>query len=330
MKCFLFVIPLICYGFTALGVIQDSVVPQMDQVYSLDFGKKVNQKQKESIELAVRNRDKKLRVMTYNMLYNEKAAEDKLPEIHRWDCRKSKLFAYLTYADVDLIGSQELQEDQVEDVMSVLSDVYGYCGEKTRENEGRTDINAIFYKKSRLELIETKMVPYSDAHFQNAFTFCCFRDKLLDKKIIVLNTKLTWGDVERRCTEAGELNKFSTLYSSDQPIILLGDFNTFPFLQHMRNIFLDGDFIEMVLAGSNLNDAKKVSVLGHFGPMCSITNSKSTLQPFIGPELTGFILDHIYVNHLVKVFTHGIDTAKVDGEFPSDHFPVISDLFFFE
>ena len=44
----------------------------------------------------------------------------------------------------------------------------------------------------------------------------------------------------------------------------------------------------------------------------------------------GFVLDLILVNDQVEVFTHGIDTAKVNGEFPSDHFPVIADIAFKE
>ena len=97
---------------------------------------------------------------------------------------------------------------------------------------------------------------------------------------------------------------------------------------HQRNVFLDGDYVEQALIGKNLKDAKIKSAFGHFGPLCSINNSKETLEPFIGPELVGFLLDHIYVNDQVNVFTHGIDTAKVNGEFPSDHFPVIADAGF--
>ncbi len=310
------------------GSVNESILPLIDAAYSQDFGKKVNELQRESIRRASENQDSKLRVMTYNMLYNVREAEDKLPPRLRWDYRKPRLQEYLSVAKADIIGSQELQKDQVQDVMSLLGPGYGYYGMKTRENEGRSDVNAIFYNKERLELLDSKTIPYRDDHYENAFTFCCFRDKIQDKKFLVLNTKLTWGDAERRLAEATQLNDFSRQLSFEQPIIVLGDFNTFPFLQHDRNIFLDGDHIERVLAGKNLKDAKNEATFGHFGPLCSITNSKETLAPFVGPELPGFILDHIYVNDRIEVFIHGIDIARVDGEFPSDHFPVIAELFF--
>ena len=73
-------------------------------------------------------------------------------------------------------------------------------------------------------------------------------------------------------------------------------------------------------------DARSKSTFGHFGPLCSITNSRKTLKPFVGPDLPGFVLDHIFVNGQVEVLTHGIDVAKVDGQYPSDHFPVVCDL----
>ena len=326
MSHFLILFALATISLPLFCSIDESALLLMDAIYTQDFGKKVNERQRASMRYATQNQDKKLRVMTYNMLYNVKEAEDKLPLKHRWDYRRPRLLEYLSFANADIIGSQELQEDQVEEIMNFLGSSYGYYGKKTRENEGRSDINAIFFKKNRVELIESKTIPYNDDHYENAFVYCYFRDKLQDKKFVVINTKLTWGDVERRLAEATQLNQFSNLLSSEEPIIILGDFNTFPFTQHERNMFFDGDHIEQVLAGKNLKDARIKSAFGHFGPICSITNSKETLEPFTGPQLSGFILDHIFINDHIEVFTHGIDTAKVEGEFPSDHFPVIADL----
>jgi endonuclease/exonuclease/phosphatase family metal-dependent hydrolase len=315
-------------SFSLFSNVEKSELISMNDVYNQDFEKKANKVQKEAMQYAMHHQDQKLRVMTYNMLYNAKDAEDKLLPKHRWDCRKPRLIEYLTFAQADIICSQELQEDQVQEVIDGLGSNYGCYGEKTRQNEGRSDTNAIFFNKNRVELIGAKTISYNDDHYENAFTCCYFRDKLLDKTFIVTNTKLTWGNVERRLAEATQLNQFASHESQKEPVILLGDFNTYPCIQHKRNLFLDGWHIEKVLAGKNFQDAKQKSIFGHYGPFCSITNSETTLEPFVGPKLTGFILDHIFVNEWVDVFTHGIDTAKVNGEFPSDHFPVIADIYF--
>jgi endonuclease/exonuclease/phosphatase family metal-dependent hydrolase len=302
----------------------------MDQVYGQDFGKKVNLKQKESIQNVIQHQNQKLRVMTYNMLYNKKSAEALLPEKHQWNARKPRLLEYLFFAMADIIGSQELQEDQIQEVMSALENNYAYYGIKTRLNEGRSDTNAIFFNPKRLELIESKTISYENRVGDNAFTYCRFKDKVTNKSFYVMNTKLTWGNTERRLAEASQLTEFANSLPSDEPILVIGDFNLFPFTEHKNNLFFDGIFIEKVLTEYNLEDARNKSIFGYFGPLCSITNSKKNLAPFVGPELIGFILDHILVNDRVEVFSHGIDVARVNGEFPSDHFPVIADVFFKE
>lgn len=317
-------------SFQLLGKVDESCLPQMDMIYSQDFGKKVNTRQKESMQNAVQHQYQKLRVMTYNMLYNEKSAEALLPEKHQWNARKPRLLEYLTFAKADVIGSQELQEDQLHEVMSTLGNDYNYYGEKTRVNEGRTDTNAIFFNPKRLELIDSKTILYENRVGGNAFTYCRFKDKILNSFFSVINTKLTWGDTERRLAEASQLSQFANLLPSAEPILVIGDFNLFPFMEHKNSLFFDGTYIEKVLTEHNLKDAKNNSIFGHFGPLCSITNSKKNLAPFVGPELVGFILDHIFANDRIEVLTHGIDTARVNGEFPSDHFPVIADVFFKE
>lgn len=289
--------------------INDSILPYMGIASSSNL---------EEVELHLLQ-NHKLRVMTYNMLYNLKEAEDKLPLNQRWEYRKPRLLQYLAFAEADIIGSQELQEDQLHEIMECLGSRYRCCGEKTRENEGRSDINAIFFNKHRLTLVESQTVRYIDLCYQNAFTFCKFIDNLTGNKFVVVNTKLTWGDVNRRLSEAIQLGRFSELFSSEEAIVILGDFNTVPFISNR---------IEQALCGREFKDARKRAIFGHFGPFYSVAGV-AALKPFFGSRLPFFILDHIFVNDRVVVLTHGIDPAKVDDEFPSDHFPVITDLMFF-
>ena len=317
--CFLFSVPL-------FAAVDDSILPFMDGVYTLNVSKKLNSKQREMIESGAQRQSQKLRVMSYNMLYNAKEAEDKLPLKHRWDCRKLRMSQYVAYAKADIIGAQELQDDQVREVAKFLGAGYSWYGKKTRENEGRTDTNAIFFNTNRLELLDSQTVAYSDPQGQNAFTHCRFRDKVTNKHFSVLNTKLTWADTERRLAEATQLYEYASHLPTEEAVLLTGDFNTFPFTQHQHNPFLDGEYVQKVLTGSVFKDAQTGAIFGHCGPTCTITNAQDTLEPFAGAQLSGFILDHIFVNDRVTVLVQGIDTAKVWGEYPSDHFPVIADI----
>lgn len=328
MKFFLGLLVLGWFFFPLLGKVEFSILPEMEEIYHKDLGKRVNRFQKLLIHQAREHENEKLRVITYNMLYNLPDAEAKLPAKHRWEERKVRLKDYVLFAKADIIGSQELQEDQVKDLMNFVSDDYDYYGEKIRENEGRGDINAIFYKKGRFELLkgETRLFPHEV--YQNGFTICHFKDRVTDRDFIVVNTKLSFGDAERRIDEALQLLDFVKSSPQDVPILLTGDLNTFPCIQHQRNPFLDGDYTLKILESTTLKHARSQSIFGHFGPLCSLTTSKFTLKPFAGPQLTGFIFDHIFVNPFIEVLTHGIDVAKVNGEFPSDHFPVVVDIFF--
>ncbi|MFI5343872.1 MAG: endonuclease/exonuclease/phosphatase family protein [Chlamydiales bacterium] len=318
-----YIIVLISLSFQLYGIVEDSILPLMETVYSQCCGVGNNTNLKDWKQYAIQNQQKKLRIMTFNMLYNVKNAEDKLPLKHRWLYRKPRLLEYLAHTKADIICSQELQEDQVEELMDFLGRNYSYYGLKTRGNEGRTDTNAIFFNAYRFDLMDAKTIPYNDPG-GNAFTYCYFRDRLLNKNFIVVNTKLSWGissgAMKKRFSEATQLNQFTSLLSADEPILVMGDFNI------LR--FFDEESIIKVLTKNNLKDAKTQSIFGHFGPFCSITNSSIIFTPFTGPELKGYILDRIFVNELVWVLTHAIDTAKVNGEFPSDHFPVIADIFF--
>lgn len=311
----------IAISFQLFSEVQNSHIPLMDSLYSQNF-RIYNNSQDACTQYALQHQNEKLRIMTFNMLYNAQDAEDKLPIQHRWSHRKSRLFEYLNYANADIIGSQELQEDQVAEVINALGPTYSYYGLKTREIDGRSDTNAVFFNACRFELVKAETIFYEPKG--NGFTCCYFKDKLLDKNLIVINTKLSWGitgkAMEKRSSEAIKLSEFIKPLSDHDAILLLGDFNTI--------YFLDGKSIVKTLTENNLMDSENVSIFRHFGPYCSINNSRIFFTPFTGPELNGFILDRIFVNDYFYVLAHAIDIAKVNGEYPSDHFPVIADVFF--
>ncbi len=292
---------LLCF-FSVYGDVADSIIPQLNQLkHEAGNGPA-------------------LRIMTYNMLYNVANAERKLPEKHRWPQRMYRLAEYLQFSCPDLIGSQELQERQIQDLMALIGNVYACYGEKTREKEGRTDTNAIFYNPYRLQLVEGITVPFGNQTGGNAFTYCTFYDRYAHRTMSVVNFKLTygltWEPIKKRKLEAVQLAQFVNRLPQDHLIIVLGDFNIIP--------FLDGEAIPQILAKAFLQDSRNLTSLV-FGPACSSTNS-IFLTPFTGPEITGLIPDRIFVKNNGRVLSCGIDPGRVDGEFPSDHLPVIIDM----
>jgi mRNA deadenylase 3'-5' endonuclease subunit Ccr4 len=85
------------------GTVEQSIAPFIDTIYSNDY-RIININQKEWLQCAAQNQHKKVRVMTFNMLYNEMIAEAKLPLKHQWPFRKTRLLEYLDYINADIIG----------------------------------------------------------------------------------------------------------------------------------------------------------------------------------------------------------------------------------
>ena len=58
----------------------------------------------------------------------------------------------------------------------------------------------------------------------------------------------------------------------------------------------------------------------------SYTNKPYKKKSFLGTGTPGIILDHIYVTDDISALAVATDPATIDGEFPSDHMPVLADL----
>ncbi len=327
---------LFCSSLTAH--VQNSILPLMDRLFVRNLEGKINEVQKEKIKEVLPYLDERLRVVSFNMLFNVPEAERELEVENRWEKRAPRLVEYLCYAEADIIGSQELQKDQLDYVVSKLGRGYAYYGRGMKgEEEG--DIGAIFYKKDRVRLVEGKTYFFSDTPEKpgpgpfgscNTFTVCRFIDLKTGKPFLVINTHLAFGNIERRRYEAELLREFVCQLDPAAPLLVTGDFNTFPFRQDLDLPFYDGDEIVAVLEDSPLKDGMTQALLGHFGLIDSSNFCQVQKRPFCSRGTPGVILDHIFVNKHVKVVSHGIDPAKVDGYFTSDHFPVIADVVFGE
>ena len=100
------------------------------------------------------------------------------------------------------------------------------------------------------------------------------------------------------------------------PFVVAGDFNLLP--------KLNGEATYKILVGSEakgrpLVDAQKVSYFPHHGPTGSWSGFKEAGQSGVKP-------DFIFVDGTVEVVLHAILTDSFNGEFPSDHLPVVADL----
>lgn len=317
-----------------LGVVDNSILPQLDQLFTLDLEKKLSRQQIEEMESYTFSLEQKLRVISFNMLFN--LTDHRLAPVNRWKKRKNRVIEYIRWGKPDLIGSQELQKKQLEDLIYVLGDDYDFYGEVATGGIRSGEIPAIFYRKDRLELLEGNTYYFSETPEvrktgpfakKNNFSLARFRDKMTDREFIVLNTHLGFTEIERRRYEACKLRDFLLENSFDLPIILTGDFNTFPLRLDLDNLpFYDGNEILRIIGESRLINSMEAALYGHIGPISSTNFCPKKKKVFKGLGQPGVILDHIFVSSGIKVIAHGIDPATINGHFLSDHFPVVADL----
>ena len=328
-------IALLTFSMSCLSLfatIEKSIIPHMDHIITKELHGKLNKDQYDDI-FKIEDLEQRLRVVSFNMLLNYSEAH--LEPIDRWEMRKTRVMEYVLWAHPDVIGSQELQADQLDDLLSVIGNEYDFYGTGVDDGEKKGDIPAIFYRKDRVELIEGRTFYFSETPTiisknpfggKNTFTFCHFRDKKTGHEFLVLNTHLAFGNVDRRCYEACKLRDFLLETNFQLPLIITGDFNTFSFRQELDLPFYDGDKVVHTIENGGVADSPKLAIFGHFGPLSSTNFSKETKKPFSCEGEPGIILDHIFVSEGINVVSHGIDAAQVDGHFPSDHFPVIADV----
>jgi len=332
-----FFLSFLCLGLPLLAEVENSILPQMEQLEIRDLKGKISQCQLQVLSSAMEHRRESLRIATFNMLFNLPFAEENLGMENRWDNRKARLLEYFAWANADVVGSQELQKDQLEALMDYVGDRYDYYGLGVEDGKQKGDIPAIFYRKDRLILLEGSTFYFSKTPNQvsispfgkkNTFTVCLFQDLVSQRIFKVVNTHLAFGNIERRHYEARILKNFLLQESKKTPLIVTGDFNTFPFRQELSLPFYDGECVLSIIEAGGVKDSQQLALFGHFGPISSTNFNCETNQTFSALGTPGVILDHIFVNKAVQVLSHGIDPAQVNGHWPSDHFPTFIEVLF--
>lgn len=299
------------------AAVENSIVPVMEHFECIDNlpANKLTKNQFAEISEALAKKADKIRLMTYNMLFN--ICDHNLAEENRWPNRLPRIVELIHAMQLDIICTQELYPDQVKEITELLQDDFAFfAGQKDPDGESY----GIFYRKERFELLESK-IDYPLSVIQ-------LKDLKTDKIFSVFNTHLPFANMEKRETNVHHIVKTLTPISNEMAVIFTGDLNAFPARLELKGLpFYDGDYLHRILSSGSLKNAHTQSLLGHFGPISTFTNKDSAdTTPFLGTGTPGIILDYIYVSDKVLVLTHGVEKGTVDGHFPSDHMPVVMDF----
>lgn len=296
--------------------VEDSVIPLMEQYEIVENlpAKKFTTRQLQEIAEALAKKENKVRLVTYNMLFN--LYDHNLAEENRWPNRLPRIVDLVQAMKPDIICTQELYPDQVQDLSGLLNEDFDFfVGQKDEDGESY----GIFFRKDRFELLSST-VNYPLSMIQ-------LRDLKTGKTFAVFNTHMPFSNLEKREANAHAIVQIIEPYSQEMPVIFTGDLNTFPSRLDLAALpFYDGDYIHRILSKGPLRNSHELSLLGHFGPISTFTNQDPDSKPFQGTGTPGILLDYIYVSNQVNVLSHAVENGKVGGHFPSDHMPLLIDF----
>lgn len=304
--------------------VEGSIVPLIDRLETASElqAKKYAPHQLQEIQQALKAKDNRLRAVSYNLRFD--CMDHLLEPIHRWPSRLPRALRLLEYLDFDILGVQEPYQNQIQDLLKTLSPTYAFFSKLSSTGE----INGVFYRKKRFELLGSHAWAMTSKEKRlDTLTLVQLKDRLTRHSLAVFNTHLSYPNIEKREQQALFISEIIEKWASRMPILLMGDFNSFPNRGDLEGLpFHDGDYIHRLLTRGTIRDARTHSLLGHLGPTGTYTNIGMNPAPFKGYGMPGLFLDHIYISPGVKVLVHAVEPAKVGGQFPSDHMPIITDI----
>lgn len=248
-----------------------------------------------------------LKIMTYNIkLDYPKEGEDS------WTNRKPFFIDQLKFYEPDVLGVQEPMPNQMRDMDSLLVD-YSFVGVGRDDGKNAGEFSAIFYKKSRVEVLESSTFWLSqtpdkvsmgwDAVCNRVCTYALFQDRQTKQKFWVFNTHFDHKGFEARKNSARLiLQKIGQINSQGFPAILTGDFNMEP----------DNEAIHYIK--EYLQDSKSIAQ-NTFGP-------EGTFNGFEFHKPVTTRIDYIFVSNGIKVKKYAVLSDNMNCHYPSDHFPV--------
>ena len=243
-----------------------------------------------------------MRVMSFNVLCRD------------WAPRVQPVTDVIRAYAPDVFGLQEAHADWMDAVCAAFPD-YAYVGVGRNDGKREGEFSPVFYRKDRFSLLdsgsfwlsETPDVPGKgwDAACIRICSWAKLEDKTNGKSFAAMNTHL-----DHRGPVAAENGMALILSRAAQfgelPVLLTGDFNSFPDSAPYRRAISSG-----------FSDARDIA---------PVRDDLYTFHNFGDPNDNAFqkIIDYIFVKNCKSVESFRVVTDRPDGFLPSDHYPVFA------
>lgn len=239
---------------------------------------------------------------------------------NKWSLRKGKVAGLMNYYAPDFIGAQEVQHHQLEYLLSQLKQ-YRFIGVGRDDGKTGGEYSCIFYNADKYTVVKQSTFWLSatpdvvsrgwDAACNRVCTYGLFRSNTTRKLFWVFNTHLDHMGVTARresvkliAERIHQLNK-----GLNYPVILMGDFNSGPEDEPVR------------IVKSFLVNTREESKTPPYGPF-------DTWNAFKFHEKPDGCIDYIFVSKGTGIIVQKFATItdSYDLKYPSDHFPILSQL----
>ncbi|MFL9834588.1 endonuclease/exonuclease/phosphatase family protein [Chryseobacterium terrae] len=255
-----------------------------------------------------------LKVMSFNIRLNVDSDKE-----NSWTNRKQDAVDLLSYYHPDYFGVQEALPEQMKDIKNGLKS-YDYVGVGRDDGKEKGEFSAIFYDTEKLQVVksgtfwlsETPEKPSKgwDAAYNRVCTYAVFKDKKSKKEFLAMNLHFDHiGNVARVKSADLILKKIKEINPKNLPLTLSGDFN------------LTDDTEPIKIISQNLKDSFYNSETKPYGP-------KGTFTGFNVTEVPKERIDYIFVKGFKAKSHRHINDRRENLLYPSDHFPVLTELQF--
>ena len=252
----------------------------------------------------------KMRIMSFNLLCSGKGRRD-------WPARTPLAIRTIRKADPDTFGVQEAHIGWMNALRSCLPE-YESIGIGRDDGKEAGEFSAVFYKKDKYDLLdsgsfwlsETPEKPGKgwDAACIRICSWAKLKEKETGKEFVHLNTHLDHIGPIAMQKGAELVAERGKEIAQGHPAFFTGDFNVTP----------DSAPCKAVLA-AGFADCRDIA---------AETDKGITFHGFNYPDYKGSVIDYVFAKGDVTVSRFAVIRDTVDGDLPSDHFPVYADVTF--
>lgn len=253
-----------------------------------------------------------MKIMSFNVLCGGPDEENRY-----WTQRKEMVLDVIKKYHPDSFGLQEAHHRWMNYLCKNLPE-YDYVGVGRDNGKRMGEFSPVFYLKEKYEVVdsgnfwlsETPEKPGKgwDAACVRICSYAVLKDKKTGKKYVHYNTHLDHkGQVAMR--EGAKLIAERCIKYPDMPAFITGDFNVTPDSEAYKTVITSG-----------YSDSR------HIAEKSDNTHTFHYFDKLDEGELRRDIIDYIFAKNIKKCKTFKVITDKYNGEFPSDHYPVIAEF----